>query len=117
MDVKSSLKKKMSRYDWISTRCKMTANSFYRIKASYYIMNKTLFAFSVMLDDDSAPLALLCSCLCVCECVMDVLLLSFEARCMLDGIRRRLKKTGSSLSVSLSLCISLSRPPFLSGWG
>lgn len=38
---------------------------------------------------------------------MDVLLLSFEARCMLDGIRRRLKKTGSSLSLYLSLSLSV----------
>lgn len=52
------------------------------------------------------------ACLCVCECVsvfmMDVFLLSFEARCILDGIRRRLKKTGSSLSASPPLSLSLS---------
>lgn len=47
----------------------------------------------------------------VCVRVMDVLLLSFEARCMLDGIRRRLKKTGSSLSVALSVS-----PSILNSW-
>lgn len=83
----------------------MTANSFYCIKA-YYIINKTLL-FSGMVHDDSALPALLCvcvrACLHVCVYVMDVLLLDFESRCILDGIRRRLKKTGSSLSASLSL--------------
>ena len=51
----------------------MTANSFHCIKASYYIMNKTLFAFSVTVDDDSALLALLCVCVSVhvCVCVCD----------------------------------------------
>lgn len=43
----------------------------------------------------------------VCVCVMDVLLLSFEARCMLDGIRRRLKRTGSSLSVAFPVSPSI----------
>ncbi len=69
MEVKSTLKEKMSRYDWISTRFRTTANSFYCIKASYYVMNKTLFAFSVMVDDDSALLALLCVCVLMCVCV------------------------------------------------
>lgn len=37
---------------------------------------------------------------------------------MLDGIRRRLKKTGSSLSVSLALCVALSvSPSILNSWG
>lgn len=55
-----------------------------------------------MVGDDYALLAPLCVCVvCIlCVCVMDVLLLSFEARCMLDGIKRRLKKTRSSLSVA-----------------
>lgn len=38
----------------------MTANVFYCIKDFYYIVNKTLFAFSVTVEDDSA--------LCVCTC-------------------------------------------------
>lgn len=67
MGVKSTLKEKISRYDWNSTRFRTTANSLYCIKASYYIMNKTLFAFSVMVDDDSALLALLGVLVCVCD--------------------------------------------------
>lgn len=60
-----------------------------------------------MIEDDSARFAFLRVCLYMRAyvCVMDVLLLSSEARCMLDGIRRRLKKTGPSLSVPPSLSL------------
>lgn len=43
---------------------------FYLIKVFYCIRNKTLFAFSVIIEDDSALLALLCVCACaLCVCV------------------------------------------------
>ena len=47
---------------------------------------------------------------------MDVLLLGFEARYMLDGIKRRLKKTTSFLSLYPSVTFYLSLHPEQLGW-
>lgn len=47
---------------------------------------------------------------------MDVLLLSFEARCMLDGIKRRLKKTTSFLSLHPRVTFYLSLHPEQLDW-
>lgn len=81
---------------------------FYRIKGFYYIKNKFYFFFFILLDDDSArraPLAHASVCVCVYVFMMDVFLLSSEARCILDGIRRGSKKTASSLSASPPLSL------------
>lgn len=99
MGVKSRLKDKMSRLDWIYTRFCKTANCFYCLKASYYIRIKLyLLFFCPVTRWLCTARPAVCVYACASVCVMDVLLLSFEARCILDGIRRRLKKTGSSLS-------------------